>query len=127
MPAAPDETTWATYLAHGLYDQSERTFWEGIRSLPPGHLLTWQDGILRIQRWYDVAEATGPDLDCRPPEVVAEEYLALLQESVSLRFRSDVPVGINLSGGLVLLPCWGSCMPCRARERGAGVHLRHRG
>lgn len=100
VPAAPDETTWATYLAHGLYDHSERTFWEGIRSLPPGHLLTWQDGILRIQRWYDVAEATGPDLDCRPPEVVAEEYLALLQESVSLRFRSDVPVGINLSGGL---------------------------
>lgn len=100
VPARADQTTWSTYLTLGAYDHSERTFWEGIRSLPPGHMLVWQDGRVRISRWYDLAERIGPELDSRPPGEVHEEYLALLAESVRLRFRSDVPVGINLSGGL---------------------------
>ncbi|HYN20128.1 MAG TPA: asparagine synthase (glutamine-hydrolyzing), partial [Thermoanaerobaculia bacterium] len=100
VPARPDARTWALYLAHGLYEQSEGTFWEGIRPLPPGHALTWQDGRTRIFRWYDLAESIGTDLEARSEEEVREEYVSLLKESVRLRFRSDVPVGINLSGGL---------------------------
>ena len=100
VPARPDPTTWASYLAYGLYDHSERTFWEGVRSLPPGHSLMWQSGQVHLSRWYDLAERIGTEFDDRPSEVVQEEYLALMTESVRLRFRSDVPVGINLSGGL---------------------------
>ncbi|MDP2994340.1 MAG: hypothetical protein Q8N46_04370, partial [Anaerolineales bacterium] len=32
----PDPVAWATYLADGLYHHSERTFWAGVQSLPPG-------------------------------------------------------------------------------------------
>ena len=99
-PARPDAAAWATYLANGLYDYSEQTFWEGVYALPPGHTLTWQAGRVSLKCWYDLAERVGPEWDERPAEVVQEEYLALLRESVRLRFRSDVPVGINLSGGL---------------------------
>lgn len=99
-PVEPDETTWATYLTYGLYEHSERTFWRGIAALPPGQALTWQAGQLTLRRWYDLAERTGVEFDTRPVATVQEEYLTLLQDSVRLRFRSDRPAGINLSGGL---------------------------
>ncbi len=98
--AEPDAVTWASYLASGISDSSPRTFWQGIKSLPPGHTLKFRNGQPVVRRWYDIAENVGTEYDTRPVETVKEEYLALLQESVRLRFRSDVPVGINLSGGL---------------------------
>lgn len=95
-----DEKTWATYLTYGLYDHSADTFWKGVNSLPGGHYLWWRMGWTTINRWYDVAEGVGDEYDLRPEEDVRAEYLELMKESVKLRFRSDVPVGINLSGGL---------------------------
>lgn len=100
VASSPDAVAWSTYLASGLYDHSERTFWENVRSLPPGHCLTWQDGELAVRSWYDLASQIGEEFDARSLECVEEQYLSLLLESVKLRFRSDVPVGINLSGGL---------------------------
>lgn len=99
VPAFADPVAWATYLTYGLYDNTERTFWQGIRALPPGYLMTWQDSKVVISRWYDLAERVGPETDQRTVQAVEDEYLDLLVQSVRLRFRSDVPVGINLSGG----------------------------
>jgi len=104
----PDRRAWATYLAHGRHEHDDRTFWEGVRPLPPGHWLSWRDGDLRLGRWYDVAERVGDEVDRRPLETVAAECQALVQESLRLRFRADVPVGVNLSGGVdssLLLGC----------------------
>jgi asparagine synthase (glutamine-hydrolysing) len=100
VPAEPDRTTWASYFAAGITDHGDRTFWRDVQAVPPGHLLTWDRGRVALRRWYDVADQTGRALDDRPQDVVADEYLSLLRESVRLRFRADVPVGINLSGGL---------------------------
>jgi len=100
VPANPDPAMWATYFTYGLHDHTGRTFWKEIDSLPAGHKLTWQDGAMRVQRWYDLAEHVGADYDGRSVDEVQEEYLVLLKETIELRFRSDVPVGINLSGGL---------------------------
>jgi asparagine synthase (glutamine-hydrolysing) len=96
----PDPVAWATYLVHGYHDHSERTFWTGVSTVPAGCALTWKDGQVSVSRWYDIAERSGAAFDERPVEAVAEEYEALLQQSVRFRFRADVRAGINLSGGL---------------------------
>lgn len=99
-PREPNPPIWASYLAFGLTDHSAETFWQQIYALPAGHFLTWKNGITRFSRWYDLAEKTTGDFDARSEAEVQEEYLALMKESVRLRFRADVPVGINLSGGV---------------------------
>ena len=99
-PRKAKPSTRATYLVDGLHDHSEETFFEDIYSLPPGHSLSWEAGKLSVKCWYDLAERVGPAYDSRSIADVEAEYLALMKDSVKLRFRSDVPVGINVSGGL---------------------------
>jgi asparagine synthase (glutamine-hydrolysing) len=95
-----NQKTWATYLTYGLYDHTDQTFWENINSVPAGHALFWKNNETKIFCWYDIAERVGDENDRRPEAEVQEEYFELMRNSVKLRFRADVPVGINLSGGL---------------------------
>ncbi|MCC6591557.1 MAG: asparagine synthase (glutamine-hydrolyzing) [Bryobacterales bacterium] len=99
-PAAPNARAWSSYLVYGLHDHSQETFHRDIFAVPAGHCLMWQNGKTQIRRWYDLAARVGQSFDARPLETVEEEYLSLLMSAVKLRFRADVPVGINLSGGL---------------------------
>jgi asparagine synthase (glutamine-hydrolysing) len=102
IPRRPDPVTWATYLTSGMYDHGRRTFWEGVQHLEAGEYLEWtpRQGASR-RTWYDpAAAALAAGVDERSEAVVCDELLALLEETVRLRFRSDVPVGICLSGGL---------------------------
>jgi len=94
-----DLITWSTFLATGRHELPDRTFWEGVVPVPAGCLFRWGNGRMALHRWYDLAARVGEE-DDRGDEIVASEWLDLALESVSLRFRSDVPVGVNLSGGV---------------------------
>ncbi|MBL0381752.1 MAG: asparagine synthase (glutamine-hydrolyzing) [Desulfofustis sp. PB-SRB1] len=95
-----DPVSWSTYFVYGAYDHTEKTFWRNVFKLPAGCLLTWRDNTLQISRWYDFRERVGRLTENRSIAEVAEEYCSLLEASVKLRFRSDVTVGVSLSGGL---------------------------
>ena len=69
-----------------------------IRKLPAGHLLTWQDGVVAIERFA----RPGPlevRHDADEAELV-EECRARLRDSVRAHLVADVPVGVLLSGGV---------------------------
>ncbi|KAJ6596060.1 putative asparagine synthase [Mycena sp. CBHHK59/15] len=79
----------------------DRTVFKGVNKLPAGHFLLYRSsGYIKTQSYWDLNYA-GPDA-CNT-STVEEMILTLrshLVEAVRLRLRSDVPVGIYLSGGI---------------------------
>jgi asparagine synthase (glutamine-hydrolysing) len=83
------------YMSVG-YVPTERTLFQGIEKLQPGWCLRLdRDGVKLRQYW---------DLKIAPEDLSEEECVRqateLLRDSVRLQLRSDVPLGVFLSGGV---------------------------
>lgn len=91
---------WANYLAHGSYGMPNDTFWENIHQLPGGHYLEYSLQELSVQKWYVFEEEIKNQPKNLTFEEVKRRYASLLKDSICLRFRADVPIGFNVSGGL---------------------------
>jgi len=75
---------------------NNETFFKDIRESPAGHCFSLKrDG--RYQSW---AFWELPDEVIRPEDTPVDSLHDLLRDSVKLRMRSDVPVGVCLSGGI---------------------------
>ena len=75
------------------------TVFEGVETLPPGHLMVVENGHTRVRRYWDWSFPDAPP-DARSAASYAEELRELLIDAVRLQLRADVPVGAYLSGGL---------------------------
>ncbi len=82
------------------FDQ-DRTLFRNVRQLPPGHYMIAKRGSVSIKRYWDV---NYPKANAQHPHVSESECIEkvreLLDESIRLRMRADVPVGCYLSGGV---------------------------
>lgn len=78
----------------------ERTLFKGVRSLPPGHVLTVANGSERLGRYWDWTFPAGTGRTDLTMDEAAEELRGLLRGAVRQQLRADVPVGAYLSGGL---------------------------
>ncbi len=84
------------YLTFG-YVPDPLCIFKGVEKLPPGHHLTFADGCISIERYWDfLYEPT----ETRAEEDYIEELQALLDEAVRVRLVADVPLGAFLSGGV---------------------------
>ncbi len=89
------------FLCYGQYDCGEHTFIQDVQSLPAGHILKISlstDGYSFLQQCY-----WRPDLGNISTlrfEDAAEKLRELFLHSVQMHLRSDVPLGVALSGGI---------------------------
>jgi asparagine synthase (glutamine-hydrolysing) len=68
-----------------------------LRKLPPAHTLLWQDGNVRIDRYWKLSYRRGPIASEQEAQEAIREQLLV---ATRLRLRSDVPLGAFLSGGV---------------------------
>ena len=80
----------------------DRTLFDSVYQVPPGHYLTATRSGMRILRYWEFNYPPADELgaDTRDESAFVEEFAAVFEEAVRLRMRADVPVGCYLSGGL---------------------------
>jgi asparagine synthase (glutamine-hydrolysing) len=91
-----DSSAISDYLSFGSVVQP-RTIYQGISAVPPGSVLEFDGNEVTIKPYSNPTEKvvfSGSYLEAQ------EQVRAQIEESVKIRLRSDVPVGVFLSGGL---------------------------
>lgn len=88
------------YLAYGYKTSNGDTFFKDVSELQPATNLIIEGGRTRFERYWNLP--TPADNFAERPDMtgLVQQFRALLSDSIRLRFRSDVPVAILLSGGL---------------------------
>lgn len=84
------------YLAFG-YSLDPDTLFKGINKLPPGHTLTWENGRVTVQQYWNIAYR--PD-NSKTEQQLLQETEDILSEAIRIRLMSEVPLGAFLSGGI---------------------------
>jgi asparagine synthase (glutamine-hydrolysing) len=100
LPFLPEIDTDPAALAEYLtfqYSLGEATLYRGVRQLMPGHALAVENGRIRIWRYWDVRYDIDYEHNARYFE---RRLVELLDDTVEMHLRSDVPVGAYVSGGL---------------------------
>jgi asparagine synthase (glutamine-hydrolysing) len=90
-----DRSAVRDFLFHG-YIPAPKTIYQGIAKLPAGHSLTWVDGRVTVQRYWQPSRDIVP----RSPDDTVEHLDELLRKVIPAHTLSDVPVGVFLSGGV---------------------------
>lgn len=100
LPFLPQIETNRGALAEYLtfqYTIGEKTLFQGVRQLLPAHSLTVQQGKVETNRYWDVHYNIEYG---HPPEYFAGRLRELMDDSISMHLRADVPVGSYVSGGI---------------------------
>jgi asparagine synthase (glutamine-hydrolysing) len=85
-----------SYMSFG-YIPGENTLHQGIKRLMPGHYAVISDSDIKTTEYWDLKFDNQDD---KGFDYYVDESKKLLESAIDLRLRSDVPLGIFLSGGI---------------------------
>ena len=80
-----------------LYTPRDGSIFRSVRKLPPGHLLTWCDGRISVEQYWQIE--AKEDFGGSEAEAIAG-LRDVLTDAVRSHLVSDVPLGAFLSGGI---------------------------
>ena len=80
-----------------LYTPADRSVFQAVQKLPPGHILTWHGGRVRIDRYWNLPV---DDSFAGSEEEAVPALREVLTDAVRSHLESDVPLGAFLSGGV---------------------------
>ena len=98
-PAVSDrlnETALGDFLLFEYYQDKDATIYADVQRLPPAHYLTWEEGQVRISRYWSLPQENP---DPGPAGDRLEQFDQLLTQAVKDRLIGR-KVGVTLSGGL---------------------------
>ena len=81
-----------------LWAPDPNTLFQGIKTLPPAHVLTFHDDEIKIDEWWDVSFDNVEE--GRSEAWWQEQTLETLDRVVNMEMVADVPLGSFLSGGI---------------------------
>ena len=82
------------YLALNRTNHSQETFFENIFRLLPGHNAIINNFNVKIEKWYDL------ETSVKNISTESNSLVPILKRAINEQLRSDVPIGLCLSGGL---------------------------
>lgn len=96
---AVDECTLLDFLGNNLLYARNASFYKGINVMPPAHFAIYEPekSSLKLTRYWDYPDEIDRNLT---DDEAQTQFTSLFTDAVRLRLRSDVPVGVTLSGGL---------------------------
>jgi asparagine synthase (glutamine-hydrolysing) len=85
-----------SYMSVG-YCPTNETLFKGIYKLEPGHSLTIKNGQVEIKKYWDMEFSKHED---KGEDYYINKTRELFEDAVNIQLRSDVPLGVFLSGGI---------------------------
>jgi asparagine synthase (glutamine-hydrolysing) len=96
---AVNEDTLLDFLGNNLLYTKGQSFYKNISVFPPAHYGIYElnANVLKLTRYWDYPKKINQNMT---EKEALEEFSNLFSDAVRLRLRSDVPLGVALSGGL---------------------------
>jgi len=76
---------------------NDRTFFEGIKALPPASIFTWSKDKLSVKKYWDFEFKEDHN---HPIEYYVENIVHIFRRAVERRTKGNHRLGVSLSGGL---------------------------
>jgi asparagine synthase (glutamine-hydrolysing) len=96
---AIDPRAMSAYLAFNSIP-APLTIFSEARKLPPGFLLSWEGGAVKLSRYARPGPVAADRVRSEPKASLAAELREVLRDSIRAHLVADVPVGVLLSGGV---------------------------